>query len=79
MTSSLMSRIPTEIRIAKYFPTLNKGHGSRHGRYVIEETDNLSPEICNNPLCELNVRGKGGLRHRSDRFDKAINWLKERK
>lgn len=66
------------LSIAKYFPSLNRGHGSRHGRYMVEETGDLSPEICNNPLCQLNVKGRGGLPHRSSQVDKAADWLEER-
>lgn len=77
MNDNLSKMLPA-IRIAKYFPSLNKGHGSRHGRYVIEETGNLSPETCNNPMCQLNVKGRGGLQHRSSQVDKAADWLEGR-
>ena len=72
-------RMLSVFRIAKYFPSLNKGHGSRHGRYTVKETGDLSPELCNNPLCQLNVKGKGGLQHRSSQIDKATDWLEARR
>lgn len=75
----VLSRTSLVFQIAKYFPSLNKGHGSRHGRYIIEETDELSPEICNNPLCELNVSPRTrGLKHRSSQIKKAAEWMEAR-